>query len=254
MSVWLPATTLPLSPVVKIPLLFAGAAGMHVTFTPPNPTPEPDEASKYGYKPSYTWFNISRNLATITLTYFHQVLHWINAVGETAVILATAFPSTIESGDIVHALAGNSGAGVRITTSSIIGFSLMAFGGLTRFLSYREMGRLYTWELSVKRGHHLVTTGPYSVVRHPGYSAIGLATVGSIYGFLGPGSLLWEGGYLDSTSGKVFAGLWAFYQLATTAKLWQRCPVEDRVLREQFPEEWEAWAKKTPYKLIPFVY
>ena len=130
----------------------------------------------------------------------------------------------------------------------------MAFGGLTRFLSYREMGRLYTWELSVKRDHHLITTGPYSVVRHPGYAAIGLASFGALFTTFGPGSLLREGGYLDSTWGKVLAWLWVGYQLSATVKLWRRCPVEDRVLKEQFPEEWEAWSKKTPYKLIPYVY
>ncbi len=170
-------------------------------------------------------------------------------------ILANAFPSS-ESEDIMSALAGSpaSAAGVRVTASSLIGFALMTFGGFTRYISYREMGRLYTWELSVKKGHHLVTTGPYSVVRHPGYTAIGLASLGTVFAVLGPGSLLREGGYLDSTVGKVLAGLWVSHHLLTSFRLWARCPVEDRVLREQFPEEWEAWAKKTPYKLIPFVY
>ena len=29
---------------------------------------------------------------------------------------------------------------------------------------------------------------------------------------------------------------------------------EDQVLREEFKEAWESWARQTPYKLIPFVY
>jgi hypothetical protein len=65
---WFPgaAETLPVSPILKIPLLFAAAAGFHVTFTPPNPTPSADETVKYGYKPSYYYFNLARNLATGT--------------------------------------------------------------------------------------------------------------------------------------------------------------------------------------------
>ena len=74
MSIWLPATTLPISPVAKVPLLFAAAVGAHITWTPPNPTPEADEASKYGYKPSYVSFSISRNSATLNKVNYRSYL------------------------------------------------------------------------------------------------------------------------------------------------------------------------------------
>ena len=34
----------------------------------------------------------------------------------------------------------------------------------------------------------------------------------------------------------------------------KRARVEDEALRRAFGEEWEAWARRTPYSLIPYVY
>ena len=31
-------------------------------------------------------------------------------------------------------------------------------------------------------------------------------------------------------------------------------PREDAVLRKEFGTEWEAWAKRTPYRLVPYEY
>ena len=36
--------------------------------------------------------------------------------------------------------------------------------------------------------------------------------------------------------------------------LYARVNTEDAALREEFGEKWEEWAKRTPYKLVPWVY
>jgi protein-S-isoprenylcysteine O-methyltransferase Ste14 len=131
----------------------------------------------------------------------------------------------------------------------------MCLGGYWRYLCYRELGRLFTWELAIRKDHRLITTGPYSIVRHPSYTAITITSLGVVYAMLGPGSWLRECGWPDTRVGQALAGLWAGYNIFTSLRLcWMRCPAEDRVLREQFPEEWNVWAKRTPYRLIPFVY
>ena len=33
-----------------------------------------------------------------------------------------------------------------------------------------------------------------------------------------------------------------------------RCRTEDEELRKKFGAEWEAYARKTPYRLIPYIY
>lgn len=33
-----------------------------------------------------------------------------------------------------------------------------------------------------------------------------------------------------------------------------RMPKEDAALREEFKEQWDAWAERTPYRLFPGIY
>lgn len=130
----------------------------------------------------------------------------------------------------------------------------MCGGALFRLASYRELGRFFTWELSVKKDHHLVTTGPYSIVRHPAYLGNIFISTGALITFLGPGSWYNEGGWLSTTGGKALAVVWVVYNAWVAIGLSSRVGKEDEVLRDQFPEEWARWAVKTPYRLIPFVY
>lgn len=51
-----------------------------------------------------------------------------------------------------------------------IGMVAVWIGGAIRIACYRELGRLFTYELTIREKHRLVTSGPYSIVRHPSYS------------------------------------------------------------------------------------
>lgn len=44
------------------------------------------------------------------------------------------------------------------------------------------------------------------------------------------------------------------FTLAFVINVLRRIPTEDRLLREQFGEEWEVWASAVPYRMIPYVY
>ena len=107
---------------------------------------------------------------------------------------------------------------------------------------------------SLKKDHKLVTSGPYSIVRHPGYTAASVHFAAALYTQIGPGSWFYEGGYSASISAKIFLFFWVFYMLGTTIVFVMRTADEDKLLRKQFPEEWERWARRTPYRLIPYIY
>jgi len=63
--------------------------------------------------------------------------------------------------------------------------TLLAFsGGLLRWLCYRALGRHFTFQLTIKKNHTLVKEGPYSVVRHPGYTAFLLTFLGMVTWYL----------------------------------------------------------------------
>ena len=33
-----------------------------------------------------------------------------------------------------------------------------------------------------------------------------------------------------------------------------RAPLEERMLSKAFPEQWEMYTKRTPYRLVPYIY
>jgi protein-S-isoprenylcysteine O-methyltransferase Ste14 len=83
------------------------------------------------------------------------------------------------------------------------------------------------------RGHHVITTGPYHYVRHPGYAA----------------ALL-----LFPCSGWALGSWLAFLiGLVLTLPIIRRTIIEDRTLREQL-EGYGQYAEKVRYRLLPGVW
>jgi protein-S-isoprenylcysteine O-methyltransferase Ste14 len=83
------------------------------------------------------------------------------------------------------------------------------------------------------RGHHVITTGPYRYVRHPGYA-------GALLLFLGGGLAL---------------GSWLalLLNLAMIPAMIRRTVIEDRSLRQEL-EGYAQYAEKVRYRLIPGVW
>ena len=151
-------------------------------------------------------------------------------------------------------LIRNDSNGVELTLQSIIGMVLVISGGLLRFQCYRILGRLFTFEVSLRKGHQLVTTGPYSIVRHPSYTAILLVGIGMPLWFMSGGAWLRESGVLGTLPGSTIAfGIMAVVS-GVVASVCRRAPLEDQLLKNEFKREWENWARRVPYALIPWVY
>ena len=136
-----------------------------------------------------------------------------------------------------------------------IGALLTVVGTSLRIISYRCLGRFFTFELSIRDSHRLVTSGPYSVVRHPSYAAGCIFLLGSLWCQLGPGSIWACLGLWGNMFGFIIgAGQICFAAYASYIAAVLRVGREDRMLREHFGREWETWAQKTPYKVIPLIY
>lgn len=116
------------------------------------------------------------------------------------------------------------------------------------------MGRFFTYRLTIRDDHQLITGGVYSVVRHPGYLGTFLGRLGGIVACLSQGSWVRECGILDTKIGKcaIYGGL--FLSSAIYLLVASRMGKEDAALRRQFGKEWDNWARRVPYKLIPWVY
>jgi len=84
-----------------------------------------------------------------------------------------------------------------------------------------------------ERGHHLVTTGPYRIVRHPGYLAAILAGL---------------------SSGIVLGSWWSLVPIAPIiVMLVRRTIIEDHFLHAHL-EGYPAYAQRVRYRLAPWVW
>jgi len=169
-------------------------------------------------------------------------------------------PSTLTSLDPTSLTA--------LTPTFLVGTLLTLAGGLLRVHCFRALGSRFTFELSIRPAHALVTDGVYGVVRHPSYTAALALAVGSLLcmldrrgcvvsAFVGldPSQASAPGG--DGSGHAVVAaltGAWVTLLGTLFVGLSKRMDKEDAMLEKTFGEEWRAWAKKVPYRLVPGVY
>ncbi|OCH89280.1 hypothetical protein OBBRIDRAFT_794398 [Obba rivulosa] len=238
---------------LKIPLSLSAAVGNHITLTAPQPPLSADEWEK-DISPSERLYR--RTLQLIPPLAKYAV--WICSLCEVAVILAAQHPAHPLAQKTLRTLVWGSAQSAqrigRITPAYAVGCALAVAGGALRRECFRALGRFFTFELALRPKHRLVTGGPYAIVRHPAYTT-GIAGITGIAVCLGsPGSWLRESGVLTTLWGGAVAGAWYAWSTYLLGSLFWRMPQEDRMLRRQFGQEWDEWAARVPYRLVPGVY
>jgi protein-S-isoprenylcysteine O-methyltransferase Ste14 len=129
---------------------------------------------------------------------------------------------------------GQLGAGSLPVPARWIGVAIMATGLGLRAWGMTVLGRFYTRTLRVVGDQQMVTTGPYRLIRHPGYA-------GSL--------LVWTGFCLGSGN---WIALMTVAALTLAAYGW-RIRSEERLLVDTFGEEYTRYQRHTA-RLLPFVY
>ena len=114
------------------------------------------------------------------------------------------------------------------------GTAILAAGLWLFHRSHADLGTNWSITLEVREGHRLVTGGVYSRIRHPMYAAILL---------LGAGQAL-------ALPNAVVGPSYGFAILLIVAC---RIGPEERMLREAFGPEWDAYAARTK-RIVPFVW
>ncbi|KAI0368488.1 hypothetical protein BV20DRAFT_915433, partial [Pilatotrama ljubarskyi] len=139
------------------------------------------------------------------------------------------------------------------------GAALAVCGAALRLACFRALGALFTFELTISPTHRLVTDGPYGWVRHPSYAGVYAVLLGASAVMVAPGAWLreaWLGpsvGVLGALLAWVFVVFWTtkvVYALRCTNK---RVGTEDAELHRVFGAEWEEWAGRVRWTLIPWV-
>ena len=113
-----------------------------------------------------------------------------------------------------------------------VGLALFGFGLGLAIWARVQLGRNWGTPMTRKNEPELVTSGPYRLVRHPIYSGILAATIGTAV------ALSWR--WLP-----VVALVAIYFVYSAT--------VEERYLAEQFPDSYPAYKRSTKM-LVPFVY
>jgi len=112
------------------------------------------------------------------------------------------------------------------------GVALTVAGLLFTMQARAYLGRNWSGVVTLKKDHELVTGGPYGIVRHPIYTGLLLAFVGS------------------AVARGTLAGAVAL--VLVVLALWRKLRMEERWMREQFGEAYSTYARRVA-ALIPFV-
>ncbi|KAK7442219.1 hypothetical protein VKT23_016190 [Stygiomarasmius scandens] len=139
------------------------------------------------------------------------------------------------------------------------GVLFISFAAWIRYTCYRTLGKHYTFEITLLQDHNLITTGPYSVVRHPGYASYLLYYIGLIFVWCSRGSWVRESQVLSLEGvlmgmGRMFFVVWGTFYTAILIFLMLRVEKEDELLKERFGKQWVEWQRSAPWKLVPGIY
>ena len=117
---------------------------------------------------------------------------------------------------------------------NVVGILLIALGYATAVWALAE-NRFFSSMVRIQtdRGHEVCDSGPYRVVRHPGYAGNLLATLGVVLAF--------------SSTWTLFP---AVFVLVISVI---RTALEDRTLREELPG-YPEYASRVRYRLLPGIY
>ncbi|MHB1686765.1 MAG: methyltransferase family protein [Ignavibacteriaceae bacterium] len=116
----------------------------------------------------------------------------------------------------------------------LIGFVLIVFGLVIRWLAILTLRRFFTVNVAIHADHIIVQTGFYKYIRHPSY-------LGMLLSFFGLGLCL---------SNLISIGVML---IPITFALVNRIQIEERALHDAFGNDYLKYCSNT-WRLIPWVY
>ncbi|PPQ79747.1 hypothetical protein CVT24_010123 [Panaeolus cyanescens] len=179
------------------------------------------------------------------------------AVAEVSLILTQRDPTSPLAKLVasIFVLPGGDPRRLRLTMLHVIAGTMMSIGGLVRVIAFKSLGKYFTFQVGIQSDQNLITSGLYSIVRHPSYAAMLFTQPGVVLWSLTPGSWVRECGILNSRWGAVLCTIVALRILVVVYVIpFGRMPEEDKMLKKKFGKEWEEWAARVRYRLIPGVY
>jgi protein-S-isoprenylcysteine O-methyltransferase Ste14 len=114
-----------------------------------------------------------------------------------------------------------------------LGAAITIAGLLSAVWARVYLGSNWSRSVTIKQNHELITTGPYTLVRHPIYTGILTGIIGSAIA-------------LSEVRGVIAVALFFF-------AFWMKLRMEEQWMRSQFGETYAAYARKTA-SLVPYIF
>jgi protein-S-isoprenylcysteine O-methyltransferase Ste14 len=114
------------------------------------------------------------------------------------------------------------------------GVALFAAGGVLRLWPVFVLGRRFSGLVAIQPGHALVTEGVYGIVRHPSYLGLLVSALGWALAFR--------------------SGLGVALAVLNLVPLLARIRAEERLLHDQFGAAYDAYRRRSPWRLLPGIY
>ncbi|HEY1735736.1 MAG TPA: isoprenylcysteine carboxylmethyltransferase family protein [Methylovirgula sp.] len=149
---------------------------------------------------------------------------WVLAVFGVLALLLTVLPPYTDRRDILT---------IDGETTRWIGVAVLTVGSILRLYPVFVLGKRFSGLVAIQPGHRLVTTGIYAVIRNPSYLGLMVGALGWALAF-------------RSIVGIVLA-------LLNLIPLVARMDAEEKLLREHFGAEYDAYVARTK-RLIPWIY
>jgi protein-S-isoprenylcysteine O-methyltransferase Ste14 len=155
---------------------------------------------------------------------------WVS-VG-TRIVFIIAIFLLFKTSRFDHVLTANGALATSNSVLDYLGLALCVAGIAVAIWARRYLGKNWSATPSLKEAHELITTGPYRIVRHPIYTGILLALLGTAL---------------------VGGAAWLVLFAVVTAIFVRRVFVEERLMMQRFPEQYPGYHTRTS-ALIPFVF
>jgi protein-S-isoprenylcysteine O-methyltransferase Ste14 len=238
----------------KICLLLCATGAQYYAMTPPNTRPSSKERlNPTGLEVITPWIHILVKIFIGVCVLSDIILAY--AARKESTVISKSLMSLLVRSD----LCSLSNLDHTVSSPALIaGSCLSVIGSAIRIHCYSTLGRLFTFELSIRQNHKLVTSGPYSIVRHPSYAGglcvfLGillchfhtrswLVSCSGVFPSSDQGVKLTLGGVLVCLFSLLFSGLEG------------RIQKEEAMLQGNFGDQWTSYVKRVPYRLVPWLF
>ncbi|KIJ42377.1 hypothetical protein M422DRAFT_171132 [Sphaerobolus stellatus SS14] len=140
-----------------------------------------------------------------------------------------------------------------ISPVEVVALAMMMMATAVHVWSIRTLGRHFTFEVTILPNHRVVSSGPYTYVRHPGYTCTNSIILGTLLVVsLNPTGYLKSCGVTETSSIlKWLDHLWDVWLVYVCKKLVERGWVEGANLKKTLGKEWEEYRVRVPKRFIP---